>query len=67
MSWRCRKCQSTSLLITALTEVLLVQREDDYFETEDYGGHEWTGNSPCRCRSCGHSGEVDHFDEDLPE
>jgi DNA-directed RNA polymerase subunit RPC12/RpoP len=67
MSWKCPKCSSTVLIIEAKTEVKLIQNGEDDFETLDYGGHEWNGNSDCRCFDCGHRGEVDAFDIDLQE
>jgi len=68
--YRCPKCGSADLDVTALIDVRLYQDEDEEtgeveFET-DYGearsnDHEWDDGSMMSCRSCGHHGKALSF------
>lgn len=68
MSWVCPECNSPDRLhVTVVTSAHLLQtNDDDNFETEIEGDHEWDEGSTMWCFGCGHSGTAGQFECNLP-
>lgn len=70
--WKCPDCGHTdSLHVEVKTSVKLIQYpEEDNFETEADGDHEWDCDSEMWCTHCERSGTVSDFvaeeDDDEP-
>ena len=65
--WKCPICRDTKhLRVIVKTEAKLHQGVNmfDNFETEVVGDHEWDGDSPMSCTSCGWAGKVWDAEED---
>lgn len=66
--WICPKCKSKDHLgVSVITSANLTQDDnDDNFETEIEGDHEWDNNSTMWCTGCGHSDIALAFECNLP-
>jgi hypothetical protein len=60
--WKCPKCGSTNLYVSALVKLKLHQDEDNFETTDEGSDHEWDGSSSMQCGSCNHTGNADQFD-----
>lgn len=62
--WKCPECQSTThLRVEVKVDACLIQQsEDDNFETDADGSHEWGDESDMRCTNCGHYGTAGSFE-----
>lgn len=63
MSWTCPKCQSQDLSVIVMTTANLIQHNDQNFETEVDGDHEWDGSSLMTCRNCCYSDSARDFQD----
>lgn len=60
--WRCPKCKSLKLKVSIVTEAMLYQYpEEDNFETEADGDHEWDDSSQMTCLECGYADKSNKF------
>ncbi len=67
MGYRCFLCgDADKLSVNIITSAKLTQDEDDNFQTEVVGDHEWDDLSTMWCE-CGASAEAGAFNEDNPE
>lgn len=64
MTWACPKCKSQHLTVLVMTAATLVQYNDQHFETEVDGDHEWDGSSLMTCIDCGYSDPARDFQEE---
>ena len=66
MAWVCPGCgKNDRLQVSILTSANLTQ-DDDNFETEVEGDHEWDNDSTMWCTACGHTGTSGQYDCNLP-
>lgn len=66
MKYRCPKCQSDNLDVLVEVWARMTQDEEgDGFSTDvtagTFGDHEWSENSPMRCRDCDHCAIAGEF------
>jgi hypothetical protein len=66
--WICPECnRRDGLTVTVVSSANLTQDDnDDNFETEIQGDHEWDGDSTMSCDNCGHVGTARQFECNLP-
>lgn len=54
MTWACSECGSDDLGVAVVTSANLYQQpEDDNYQTEVQGDHEWDADSTMWCHACG--------------
>lgn len=64
MSWKCPHCGSKNLVVNVMVSARLYQ-EDDNFETEAEGDHEWDDDNYMMCLDCDFKSCAADFDEEL--
>lgn len=65
--WICPECNRRDMLqVSVVTSANLRQIDDEHFETEIEGDHEWDGDSTMSCMNCGYKGAAVQFECNLP-
>lgn len=62
--WKCPSCKSQDLNVSIQTVAELTQHDEEDFETDVVGDHEWCDESIMTCRNCGYSNPSRFFKQD---